>query len=94
MQNELRATDLLARYGGEEFSVILPETSPELAMQVAERLRVAATTLNADRPDRKVTISIGIATRHDNQGPEELLSAADAALYQAKHAGRNQVKAA
>lgn len=95
LQAELRATDLLARYGGEEFAVILPETSPELARQVAERLRAAVQTkINADQPDRQVTISVGIATRRDNQGPEELLSAADTALYAAKNGGRNQVKAA
>lgn len=95
LQGELRATDLLARYGGEEFAVILPETPPELAMQVAERLRAAVETrINADQPQRRVTISIGVATRLENQGPEQLLSAADRALYDAKHGGRNQVKAA
>jgi len=86
--------DTVARFGGEEFTVILPETGRDGALVVAEKLRavVAATPF----PDGfTVTVSVGVASRpEDGQRPEELLVAADAALYEAKRAGRDRVVAA
>ncbi len=91
---DLRQTDLIARYGGEEFAVILPETSKTEAMQVAERMRVAVEErINAEGnwPNR-VTVSIGVATYpEDGKEGEQILVAADQAMYVAKRQGRNRV---
>jgi diguanylate cyclase (GGDEF)-like protein len=91
LRENLRGADVAARYGGEEFSVLLPETSADEAQTIAERIRrhVEETKF----PRRKVTTSIGIATLGGNiNSVRELISAADTALYQAKRAGRNNVK--
>jgi diguanylate cyclase (GGDEF)-like protein len=85
-----RGSDQAARYGGEEFVIILPQTGPEGANIIAERIRRAVE--NAPWPHRKVTVSLGAATSQGDQWHErELLAAADAALYQAKKNGRNRV---
>ncbi|HEX6715352.1 MAG TPA: GGDEF domain-containing protein [Thermoleophilaceae bacterium] len=78
---ELRGTDFLARYGGEEFALALPGCTPELAMEVAERVRAAT-------PEGE-TCSIGIACWDGSEEAPSLLGRADAALYEAKHRGRN-----
>jgi diguanylate cyclase (GGDEF)-like protein len=78
---ELRGTDFLARYGGEEFALALPGCTPQLAMEVAERIRAAT-------PEGE-TCSIGIACWDGDEGPAPLLGRADRALYEAKHRGRN-----
>ncbi len=89
--------DLVARYGGEEFAVILPGADLKFAKNVAERVRTAVTALrepHAASPNGHVTISLGVAA--SNPGPggsDHLLEQADAALYQAKQAGRNRVVA-
>jgi len=91
LRENLRGADVAARYGGEEFSVLLPETSVEEAEAIAERIRrhVEVTKF----PKRKVTVSIGIAPLGGNVNTvKELVSAADVALYDAKHNGRNNVK--
>ncbi|XLZ71341.1 diguanylate cyclase [Massilia sp. SR12] len=94
--SEMRANDLVARYGGEEFAVILPNQSLKGAAIVAERIRCRVLALglpNQGAPKRFVTVSIGAATAiasHDHQ-PEQLVSTADAALYRAKHMGRNRI---
>lgn len=96
-ENVRRPADLVARYGGEEFSVILAETDGAGAGKIAELIRVAVERLpfiaGADSP---MTVSIGLSTwttRH-NTSLEQLLFAADKALYQAKEGGRNRVVAA
>jgi diguanylate cyclase (GGDEF)-like protein len=91
LSENLRGADVAARYGGEEFSVLLPETSIDEAQSIAERIRrhVEETKF----PKRKVTVSIGIATLGGNTNAvRELISAADIALYEAKRAGRNNIK--
>jgi diguanylate cyclase (GGDEF)-like protein len=94
----LRKSDVVARYGGEEFAVLLPDARSAGAVSVAERLRavVAESALALDDGTRvPVTMSIGVATIPDDaQGGEDLLRAADLALYRAKHGGRNRVERA
>jgi diguanylate cyclase (GGDEF)-like protein len=85
----LRTGDLVSRYGGEEFLVILPDTPPAGAMQVAERLREAVAALVG--LSKMVTVSIGVASCHQDETAESLVARADAALYQAKNSGRNRV---
>lgn len=90
-----RQTDFLARYGGEEFAVLLPETSKTEAVQVAERMRTAVEqqlNFEAGKWGQTVTVSGGIATwPEDGKTAEEVLIAADQALYVAKRQGRNRV---
>jgi diguanylate cyclase (GGDEF)-like protein len=90
----IRTTDILGRYGGEEFALILPDTSAEGAAVLTERLRAAISDrpIETDAGPLIVTISIGVAEHAADQSDvETLLSVADAALYQAKRAGRNRV---
>jgi diguanylate cyclase (GGDEF)-like protein len=85
----LRGADQLGRMGGEEFVLLLPETSLEDAMLVAERIRKAAQALEKPCP---VTVSMGVAHLASTDfGIDPLLERADAALYRAKARGRNQV---
>ncbi len=83
-----KASDLPARYGGDEFVVLLPDCPGANCYDVAERLRSAV----AQRMTTvKVTVSAGTASLPDNANdPERLVAAADAALYEAKRAGRNR----
>lgn len=92
LATHLRTGDLVCRYGGEEFLVILPDTPPAGAMQVAERLRAAVAGI-AGLPSQ-VTVSIGLACCHQDETLEKLVERADAALYAAKHAGRNRLQLA
>jgi diguanylate cyclase (GGDEF)-like protein len=89
----LRSGDFCARFGGEEFVVVLPETSLVEALEVAERTRkgVAQYPL-LNTPKVQVTVSIGVATMSQGQSISELLATADAAVYLAKNAGRDQVR--
>ncbi|MFO1251341.1 MAG: diguanylate cyclase [Inhella sp.] len=96
----LRPVDLAARYGGEEFVCLLPETEAPGALAVAERLRAAVQALALPHARSSVaevlTVSIGVAAWPAGAGrpaltPDTLLQAADAALYDAKHGGRNRV---
>lgn len=95
-KNTERPSDIVARYGGEEFAVVLPETSVGGALMVAEKIRNAIRELNiphSESPSGRVTMSIGIAAAapgFDNP-PDDLINAADKALYRAKHDGRNRV---
>ena len=90
----IRQVDLAARYGGEEFAVIVPEADLEGGRQLAERLRSALESHHIDLPgDRQkaVTASFGVAVKGDLPRAEELIAAADEALYEAKRAGKNRV---
>ena len=91
--------DWVVRYGGEEFLVVLPETDLEGAKVVAERVRtaIAATTTEVEKRMVRVTASLGVASlpplpRRERLAMEVLLEGADRCLYQAKHAGRNQIR--
>jgi diguanylate cyclase (GGDEF)-like protein len=88
--------DLAARYGGEEFALLLPGTNSTAANAVAERLRAAVEArclTHAWAPSGHVTVSIGVASLRPvpGEGSHILVEAADAALYAAKHGGRNTV---
>ena len=93
-----RSTDMVVRYGGEEFMLILPNTDSSGALKVAENTRLAVEALNIRHPQssvsNRITVSVGSATTQpgDQNSIEELIYAADQALYRAKQSGRNQVK--
>jgi diguanylate cyclase (GGDEF)-like protein/PAS domain S-box-containing protein len=94
--SEMRANDLVARYGGEEFSVILPNQSLKGAAIVAERIRSRVEQLqlaHGREGGKHVTVSIGAATAiaASDADPSQLVATADAALYRAKHMGRNRI---
>lgn len=96
LQRDMRDFDTLARYGGEEFVIILPETEAQGALRVAQRIRqnveLARFRHNSVSAGEQITVSIGIAVYgKDTRFKRELLEFADAALYRAKHRGRNQV---
>ncbi|MCK9984314.1 MAG: hypothetical protein AzoDbin1_00786 [Azoarcus sp.] len=92
----VREIDIVGRYGGEEFVIVLPGTLPEGARELADRLRqqIAAIEIaGADGMPVAVTVSIGFAGFEAGDKLEQLLAAADAALYRAKGLGRNCVVA-
>jgi diguanylate cyclase (GGDEF)-like protein len=82
-RTQLRATDTLTRYGGEEFAIVLPNCSPEDATELLERVRTATPAGQ--------TASAGVASWDGVENPAILISRADAALYEAKEAGRDRV---
>ncbi|MEA2646039.1 MAG: hypothetical protein QOE92_1122 [Chloroflexota bacterium] len=88
----LRGGDMLGRVGGDEFVVICPETDAAAAQQLADRLMQAAVADPLDVEDMKLSISlsIGWAVRESERQPQELLRAADDALYRAKAEGRGR----
>ncbi len=91
-RNHLRKIDIVCRYGGEEFGVLLPETSGQLALKVAEKLRKAVECFQFRGVPLSVTMSAGIAAFPDHGTKrDELVRAADIQLYAAKQAGRNRV---
>jgi len=89
----LRGIDTFGRFGGEEFLLVLPGTDRQGALAVAERVRTAVeSSVLPDLPfERRVTISVGVATYVRGEEVGAVLARADKALYQAKAAGRNQV---
>nr|WP_281177969.1 GGDEF domain-containing protein [Actinospica robiniae] len=95
--SHVRSDDFAARIGGEEFALVLPGCGMPAAGQRAEDLRSAVERRSLASWPHPVTVSIGVAVaraRAGNAGAEELLTAADAALYRAKEAGRNTVRRA
>jgi diguanylate cyclase (GGDEF)-like protein len=99
IRNEVRGDmDLLARYGGDEFALVLPETPATEAVIVAERVRRRVDERLFRMPDShqvlRATVSIGLATYPDDAAEKrDLVEKADAALYRAKHGGKNAVVA-
>jgi diguanylate cyclase (GGDEF)-like protein/PAS domain S-box-containing protein len=90
----IRMVDILGRYGGDEFAILLPGADLAEAHEIAERIRqtVAQTVIPTDRGAVAISISLGVAqAQQDMESLSVLLGRADAALYSAKQAGRNQV---
>lgn len=94
MRANTRDGDLVARLGGEEFCVLLAGDCLEDAFAVAERIRAAFENTRVDGVEGRLTASFGVACRRAGQDRDDLLQAADAALYRAKAGGRNRVVAA
>jgi diguanylate cyclase (GGDEF)-like protein len=91
LARHVRSSDIAARYGGEEFCVVLRDQSALDALHVAERLRAA---IEAELASEGVTASLGVASYPEQvDDPALLIASADAALYEAKRGGRNQVRA-
>jgi len=95
----IKGRDTAARYGGEEFAIILPETQLKGGLIVAENLRRAVASkeiVNRTTNENlgQITISVGVAEYTPGEQMADLIERADAALYTAKHNGRNQVAAA
>jgi diguanylate cyclase (GGDEF)-like protein len=98
IKQSARETDIVARFGGDEFAVILPDTGSEGAVAVAERVReriFAHAFLDIDSLDIHLTASVGVATLPDvAASAEELIKAADVAMYRVKDSGKNGVRLA
>lgn len=96
LQSALRDDDLLCRHGGEEFLIILPGLTQSHACQAAERLRQLLAQSPMQWQDEKIvlTASFGVVSSQNQLEPEQLLQHADAAMYQAKKAGRNRYQLA
>jgi diguanylate cyclase (GGDEF)-like protein len=94
LRNQIRSSDIVCRYGGEEFALVLPEASYESVRQRAEEIRSAIKQLELKHQGvalGRITASLGIAQFPNHaDGPDALVTAADAALYQAKSAGRDR----
>lgn len=92
LRTRLRKTDFIARFGGEEFVILMPETELPEALQVLETIREAVATCPFHFRDQPVviTVSAGVAAFVADAPPEKIFERADAALYQAKQAGRNR----
>jgi len=93
----LRATDIWCRYGGEEFIALLPDTTVDQALAVADRLRLSVkhTAISSPHGSLNVSVSIGVAERLSHHANlTDVLAISDEALYQAKAKGRNKVVAA
>lgn len=95
----VKGRDIAARYGGEEFAIVLPETPLQAGVAVANSLRRAIESkdvINRTTNERlgKITISVGVAEFVSGEPLPDFIDRADAALYTAKHNGRNQVAAA
>src|SRR4051812_26462115 len=98
-RKQLRHYDVPARFGGEEFAILLPETPPEQALEIAERIRRAVADrrfeVETSSEPIRATISLGVAGfPKDGTDPNELIHQADLAVYRAKLQGRNRVQGA
>jgi diguanylate cyclase (GGDEF)-like protein len=88
-----RKDDLVFRWGGEEFVILLPHTSLDTALQIAESIRAAVARITIPGLPR-FTVSIGVARHNQGESIDELFKRVDDALYRAKNDGRNKVLAA
>ena len=98
LQENVRGMDLVARMGGEEFMVVMPDVTPDLASEIAERVRSATADPEIGIPGEdlalNVTVSIGFAVLNKVESVFELIKRADDALYHSKNTGRNRVTVA
>jgi len=96
VRGHLRAADVVARYGGEEFLVVMSAATVDDGMLVAERLRsaIATATVHADGHELRITASVGVAAGGIGAQSDDVVAAADTALYRAKNNGRNRVEPA
>jgi len=98
IRGSARETDVVARFGGDEFAVVLPETDPQGARAVAQRIRDRIAEhcfLGSEMLDVRLTASVGIATLPDvARSAEELVQAADRAMYKVKMSGKNGIQQA
>ncbi|MCD4812943.1 diguanylate cyclase [bacterium] len=97
LKEAIRETDMVARFGGEEFIILLPETSREEAVRLAESLRLRIKNhifpMEEKQPGKDLTVSMGVASYPSKKvmSPDTLLEKSDQALYKAKKRGRNRV---
>jgi len=94
LESNIRTIDILGRYGGEEFVILLPETTPDSALEIAERLRMSVDDHNftPEGLSLHITISVGVAfSTGENNGLIDLIKRADIAMYESKGAGRNRI---
>jgi diguanylate cyclase (GGDEF)-like protein len=91
LKSQLRPYDTAARYGGDEFVLLLPGSSMEAAIDIAERIRMDVSTLSAPGCPRRITISLGVVQWTTGEAGLELIDRADAALRSAKAEGGNRV---
>ena len=96
LASAVRGMDLVARYGGEEFAIVLAGAKLADAVRLADHMRVALHAIEVDSPHGKAnaTMSFGVAEFPTYASPDALVGAADAALYQAKRSGKDQVASA
>jgi diguanylate cyclase (GGDEF)-like protein len=97
LKENVRSQDIVARYGGEEFAVILPDTSEQQALAVAERIRGAVEQDSfvgeENQPNGRITVSVGVSCFPDKaKSKTELINSADDALYRAKFFNKNRVE--
>jgi diguanylate cyclase (GGDEF)-like protein len=97
LKEALRSADVAMRYGGEEFSILLPQTGPDEARTIAERIRQRVRTWDFPHGDSqplgRVTVSIGVSTFSESvDTAEKIMAAADRALYRAKRLGKDRVE--
>ncbi len=96
ISSSLREVDIVSRFGGEEFAILLPHTSKDGAVKVAERIltKIRAATFKYDEATLKTTASIGVASMEDVKkgDSDEIIRLADLALYTAKQKGRDRVE--
>jgi diguanylate cyclase (GGDEF)-like protein len=94
LQSEIRESDILGRWGGEEFILLLPDTGPHEAVDLAQALRtkLAAMTITTGTTSIQITASFGVSFTAISRTLSEVISAADDALFAAKREGRNSVR--